>query len=107
MGGAGAWHIGLHDPSRWAAMEAGAGFTETKTYAKQTNLPPAVDATLHIYDAQDYAHNVWNVPTVGYGGEIDPQRRASVSIREALTREGVRFTQDGLDYTTKDRPPFS
>ena len=29
MGGAGTWHIGLHHPARWVAMEAGAGFTET------------------------------------------------------------------------------
>jgi pimeloyl-ACP methyl ester carboxylesterase len=29
MGGAGAWHLGLHYPDRWAAIEAGAGFNET------------------------------------------------------------------------------
>ena len=34
MGGAGAWHLGLHDPSRWSSVEAGAGFTETIQYAK-------------------------------------------------------------------------
>ncbi len=34
MGGAGAWHLGLHDPSRWSSVEAGAGFTETIEYAK-------------------------------------------------------------------------
>ena len=102
MGGAGAWHIGLHDPSRWAAVEAGAGFTETKTYAKQANAPATVASTFHIYDAQDYALNAWNVPTVGYGGEIDPQRQASINIREGLAREGPRFTPDGLNWTTTD-----
>lgn len=102
MGGAGTWHIGLHDPCRWAAIEAGAGFTETKLYAKQTQLPPAVEATLHIYDALDYALNAVNVPTVGYGGEIDPQRQASINIREALVKEGYQFTPDGLNWVTKD-----
>ncbi len=34
MGGAGAWHLGLHEPSRWSSVEAGAGFTETVRYAK-------------------------------------------------------------------------
>ncbi|MBM3892299.1 MAG: hypothetical protein FJ388_24545, partial [Verrucomicrobia bacterium] len=28
MGGAGAWHLGLHYPDKWAAVEAGAGFTD-------------------------------------------------------------------------------
>src|SRR5436309_13222337 len=72
MGGAGTWPVGLHYPGRWAATEAGAGFTETRIYAKQDNLPPYQQAALHIYDAVDYSLNAFNVPTVGYGGEIDP-----------------------------------
>jgi len=32
MGGAGAWHLGLHFPDKWAAEEAGAGFVETKVH---------------------------------------------------------------------------
>lgn len=90
MGGAGAWHIGLHYPSDWAAAEAGAGFTETKHYAHRENLPPYQEATLHIYDAVDYALNVFDVPFVGYGGEDDPQLQASVNIRRQLVREGFR-----------------
>ena len=91
MGGAGAWHIGLHYPSEWAGIEAGAGFTETTEYARQTNLAPHVRAMLRIYDAMDYARNVFNVPTVGYGGELDAQLRASVNIQEQLKREGVNW----------------
>ena len=48
MGGAGAWHLGLHYPDRWAAVEAGAGFTETKRYAKQDNLPAYQDPAAHL-----------------------------------------------------------
>lgn len=85
MGGAGAWHIGLQHPDKWAAIEAGAGFVETLTYAK---LPPSTPEhhlrALHIYDSVDYAENIANVPTVGYGGEIDPQLRASQRIKEAV-----------------------
>lgn len=102
MGGAGAWHIGLHDPSRWAAIEAGAGFTDTVVYAKLPNLPPYQRAAAHIYDAVDYALNATDVPTVGYGGEIDAQLQASVNIREALAREGFRFRPDGLNWQTPD-----
>ena len=89
MGGAGAWHIGLHHPGLWAAMEAGAGFTETKLYARQNGLPQWQEAALHIYDAVDYARNAWNLPVVGYGGEIDPQLQASRNIQEALARENL------------------
>jgi hypothetical protein len=89
MGGAGAWHIGLHYPSRWAAVEAGAGFTETIRYAKLQRLTPEQSAALRIYDAANYAPNAWNVPIVGYGGENDPQLQASTNIREVLERQGM------------------
>ena len=39
---------------------------------------------LHIYDSLDYAENIANVPTVGYGGEIDPQLKASQQIQKAV-----------------------
>ncbi|MGI8988650.1 MAG: prolyl oligopeptidase family serine peptidase [Bryobacteraceae bacterium] len=102
MGGAGAWHIGLQHPSRWAAFEAGAGFTETKIYAKRDAMPAYQESLLHIYDARDYALNAFDIPTVGYGGEDDPQKLASINIREQLTKEGFEFTPDGLNWTTKD-----
>ena len=40
MGGAGAWHLGLHYPDRWAAVEAGAGFNDTKGFLKITEPCP-------------------------------------------------------------------
>ncbi|MBI3280839.1 MAG: prolyl oligopeptidase family serine peptidase, partial [Acidobacteria bacterium] len=89
MGGAGAWHLGLHHPDRWAAVEAGAGFVETKEYAHRSNLPAWQEAALHIYDSADYARNALLVPVVGYGGEDDPQLKASRTIRERLQAEGA------------------
>lgn len=91
MGGAGTWHIGLHYPDMWAATEAGAGFTETRRYAKLSDLPPYQDAPLGIYDAVDYALNAFNLPMAGYGSEDDPQLQASVNIREQIAREGLRL----------------
>jgi hypothetical protein len=102
MGGAGTWHIGLHYPGKWAVTEAGAGFTETKKYAKQASLPPYQEAALHIYDAMDYSLNAFNTPTIGYGGEIDPQLQGSTNIREQLTREGFRFAKGPYRWTTED-----
>ena len=97
MGGAGAWHLGLHHPSDWAAVEAGAGFSETIRYAKLGELPSYHRELLHIYDAQDYALNAFNVPIVGYGGEVDPQLRASENILGALRGLGFETTTEGLE----------
>jgi pimeloyl-ACP methyl ester carboxylesterase len=103
MGGASSWHLGLHHPGQWAAVEAGAGYTETRRYGHRENLPPYQEAMLHYYDAVDYALNAFNTPTVGYGGEIDAQLQASVNIREQLTAEGFRFQQDGpFRWVTRD-----
>ncbi|MBM3811722.1 MAG: hypothetical protein FJW20_08810 [Acidimicrobiia bacterium] len=90
MGGAGTWHMGLHHPSRWAAMEAGAGFSETRNYASLTDLPPYQAETLTIYDAVEYSANAFNLPIVGYGGELDRQLQASTNIKERLVKEGLK-----------------
>src|SRR5712692_4639776 len=95
MGGASSWHLGLHHPGTWAAIEAGAGYTETRRYGRRDKLPPYQEAMLHYYDAVDYSLNAFNTPTVGYGGENDAQLQASVNIREQLANEGFRFQQDG------------
>src|SRR5436190_3979442 len=103
MGGASSWHLGLHHPGQWAAIEAGAGYTETRRYGKRETLPAYQEAMLHYYDAVDYSLNAFNTPTVGYGGEIDAQLQASVNIREQLTAEGFRFQQDGpFRWVTSD-----
>ncbi|MDX2037110.1 MAG: PHB depolymerase family esterase [Isosphaeraceae bacterium] len=96
MGGAGAWHLGLRYPAVWAAVDAGAGFSETVKYAKQKDLPAWREKLLHIYDARDYALNAFNVPIAGYGGELDPQLQASENILEALKTLGFAFDVDGL-----------
>ncbi|OGV64590.1 MAG: hypothetical protein A2283_07865 [Lentisphaerae bacterium RIFOXYA12_FULL_48_11] len=102
MGGAGAWHIGLHHPDQWAAVEAGAGFTETKRYAKLESLQPCQEEGLHIYDAVDYSLNAFNLPVIGYGGEDDAQLQGSANIREQLAKEGFLFRQDGLNWLATD-----
>jgi predicted esterase len=86
MGGAGTWHIGLHTPSRWCVLGPGAGFTTTHGYVKDLpeKLPPAQEACLHIYDAVDYAENVFDVPVVAYAGADDPQIQAARNIEDRL-----------------------
>ena len=84
MGGAGAWHLGLHHPSRWSSVGAGAGFVDFYAYQNQTErLPDYQHRALRIYDAQDYALNLSTVPFITYGGETDKQLIASLTMKRA------------------------
>lgn len=96
MGGAGAWHLGLHHPAAWCAVEAGAGFSDTKGYVRGSQFSEVQERALHIYDAVDYARNATMVPIAGYGGEVDPQLQASVNVREALESLGFPMSTEGL-----------
>jgi predicted esterase len=90
MGGAGAWHLGLHHPSRWCSVGAGAGFVDFYSYQKRTDLlPDWQHRTLRIYDAVDYALNLHNVPFITYGGELDPQLAASLTMQQRAEAVGA------------------
>lgn len=128
MGGAGAWHLGLHYPDQWCVVSPGAGFTTTHGYIKglPDKLPPYQEACLHIYDAVDYAENAFDVPFVSYGGEKDPQLQAARNIEERLKKFGIsmkllvapglahQFPQEWRkkmaearsEYTAKGRPEY-
>src|SRR5262249_36233410 len=43
-------------------------------------------------DADDYAVNLFNCPTVAYSGEIDIQKQAADVMAEAMALEGMRLT---------------
>jgi dienelactone hydrolase len=93
MGGAGAWHLGLHHPGEWAVTGPGAGFTTTKGYTRLPDpLPPYVEKCLHIYDAVDYAENAAMVPVVAYAGANDPQQQAGRNIEARLKPLGIPMT---------------
>lgn len=87
MGGAGTWHIGLHHPDRWVAMEAGAGFTDTKGHARIQNAAEHESLAWTIYDAYLYARNSVLLPSVGYGSIDDPQLRAAKLVQDQLAKE--------------------
>ncbi len=90
MGGAGAWHLGLHHPSRWSSVGPGAGFVDFYKYQNQDRQRPEHQhKTLAIYDVVPYALNAFNVPVCTYGGEIDKQLVASTTMVEQAKRLGV------------------
>lgn len=90
MGGAGAWHLGLHHPSKWSSVGPGAGFVDFYKYQNQSELrPPHQHRALRIYDSIDYALNMANVPFCTYGGELDKQLVASTKMIERGKELGV------------------
>ncbi len=94
MGGAGTWHLGLHRPDKWCVLGPGAGFTTTHGYVPNLpkQLPDYVEACLRIYDAVDYAENVFSVPVVAYSGEKDDQRDAARNIEDRLKGTKLSIT---------------
>jgi hypothetical protein len=105
MGGAGTWHIGLHNPFSYCVIGPGAGFTTTHGYIANLpkELPDYQEKCLRIYDAYLYAENAFNVPVVAYSGEKDPQKKAADNIENALKgfKGPLRFTHlvaPGLEH---------
>jgi hypothetical protein len=96
MGGAGCWHLAAHHPGFWAAANPGAGFAETPVYANVAR-DPVKPAWYHeklwrLYNATDYAANLFNLPTVAYSGELDKQKQAADIMAEAMKQEGLELT---------------
>lgn len=97
MGGAAAWQFATHFAGDWVAAAPGAGFSETpdflKGFQKETVRPTWWEEKLwHLYNATDYAANLYNCPTVAYSGEIDRQKQAADMMEKALAEEDMRLT---------------
>src|SRR5439155_10984940 len=97
MGGAACWQFATHYAGLWAAAAPGAGFAETadflKVFQNEAVKPTGYEQKLwHLYDATDYALNLFNCPTVAYSGEIDKQKQAADMMAGALKAEGIELT---------------
>ncbi len=82
MGGAGCWHLAVHDPTRWLAANPGAGFVDTIVYQGwQQQLPyelsEAGKKLLLWYDVLPWTENLKNTRTIAYSGEVDKQKQAA------------------------------
>jgi dienelactone hydrolase len=95
MGGAGTWHLAAHHAGFWTAAAPGAGFAETAIYAKALKEepgPPWYERELwHLYDATDYAANLFNCGLIAYSGEKDPQKQAADIMARAMKAEGLQL----------------
>ena len=96
LGGAACWHFATQHSGLWVAAAPGAGFSETadflKVYQNETLKPAWWEEKLwHMYDAVDYAVNIFNCPLVAYSGEIDGQKQAADMMAKALKAEGIEM----------------
>ena len=96
MGGAGCWHLASHHAGFWAGAAPGAGFAETADYTKALAKEPKPSwfeqKLWHLYDATDYAANLYNCPTIAYSGELDKQKQAADIMARAMKFEGLELT---------------
>ena len=97
MGGAACWQFAVHYPTLWCAANPGAGFSETpeflKVYQNEKVEPTWYEKKLwHLYNASDYALNIFNLPTVAYSGEIDSQKQAADVMAREMKKVGLELT---------------
>jgi hypothetical protein len=98
MGGAAAWHFAAHYPDRWVAASPGAGFAETRLYQRLVRegpgAPPWYEQRLwNLYDATEYAGNIFNLPLIEYHGELDKQKQAGDVMEAAMAAEGLKLNR--------------
>ena len=98
MGGAGCWHLAVHQPAKWFAANPGAGFVDTLVYQGWTTATPyplteTRKKLLNWYDVLPWVNNLRNLPTVAYSGEVDKQRQAADRVIETANALGFE-----LDY---------
>ncbi len=96
MGGAGCWHLAVHDPGQWFAANPGAGFADTRQY-QGWDKKPAYPMTLfqqqllNWYDCPPWAGNLRNTRVIAYSGEVDKQKLAADVMRDASLEWGIRW----------------
>ncbi len=96
MGGAGVWHLAVHDPSSWFAINPGAGFVDTIVYQGWDKKPPFVMTDTHRkllnwYDVLPCATNLQNTTPIVYSGEVDKQRQAAERVTAVLKKEEIPY----------------
>jgi hypothetical protein len=109
MGGAACWQFATHFPTLWCAAAPGAGFAETKeflgNFQNEKVKPEWWERKLwRMYDATEYAGNLFNLPTVAYSGENDRQKQAADIMTKYAKASGVEFphiigAKEGHKYT--------
>jgi predicted esterase len=98
MGGASAWHLGVHHSGLWAVTHTGAGFAETAEYAgvfaAGKTPPPWWEVILYRwYDATVAVANFANHPILAYHGSEDKQGQSTVIMKRFAEKEHVNIEE--------------
>jgi len=118
LGGAGAWHVALHYPDRFAAAEIGAG-----TYPRRASIggfPPYQQGPLNIWEnIIDWSLNAFNIPIAAHDGDSDSgasgippeigkpnrgQLESSLRVRAQLEKEGFPSEGETNNWRAKGTP---
>jgi pimeloyl-ACP methyl ester carboxylesterase len=96
MGGAACWQFATHFPALWCAAAPGAGFAETpeflNVFQNEKVEPTWYEKKLwHLYNATDYAENLFNLPTVAYSGADDRQKQAADVMAREMKKVGLEL----------------
>ncbi len=118
LGGAGAWHIALQYPDRFAAAEIGAGTYPRRAY--MDGFPPYQKGPLHIWEnILDWSLNAFNIPIAAHDGDSDSgasglppepgvpnrgQLESSLRVRAQLAKEGFPAEGDPHFLRVKGTP---
>jgi dienelactone hydrolase len=97
MGGAACWQFATNHADRWYAAAPGAGFSETARFLdvfQREKLEPTwfEQKLWRLYDCDDHAENLLNLPVVAYSGELDAQKQAADIMAASLKPLGVELT---------------
>ena len=112
MGGAGCWHLTVHDPARWLASNPGAGFVDTIVYQGWKDrtpfeITPTAKKLLNWYDVLPWVQNLSETNVVAYSGEVDKQKRAADRVVRPGHAIGNRISlRHRKGDGTQDRSPF-
>jgi len=98
MGGASAWHLGVHHSGLWAVTHTGAGFAETAEYAgvfaAGKTPPPWWEVILYRwYDATVAVANFANHPILAYHGSEDKQGQSTAIMKRFAEKEHVNIEE--------------
>ncbi|MCG8650726.1 MAG: prolyl oligopeptidase family serine peptidase, partial [Pirellulales bacterium] len=97
MGGAGCWHLAVHNPGLWFAANPGAGFVDTIGYQNwdTKGFPYPIDATrrqlMSWYDVLPWVNNLRNTKVIAYSGENDKQKKAADRVHAASMNNGFQW----------------
>jgi len=105
MGAAGAWHLGMHFPDRWVTLESGAGANRSRRGSNPNTAPSYQRPMVNIFDDMvAWSVNLFNLPTIGYRGEIDREGRPTVVLEERLIEEGFHLEGPPFYMSAKEFP---